>query len=463
MAKSQITTPFRNNSSIPQAGSTYNYTLQELQEFMRCSKDPVYFIKTYMRIVNVDRGLVPFDLYPYQEQMIRSYHENRFNITLTSRQAGKSTTVIAFFLHYILFNVNINACISANKQKLASELLGKLKIAYENLPRFLQQGVSKWAELEIELENGSRVFASATSSSAVRGGSYNCIAGDSIVTLQDENGNNTNTTISQLKKDLEDNGDCENSSNINTDMLKNKYTTWYFAIVNRALSREWKHSTHPNIFETHHIIPRSCGGLNNNDNLVKLTYREHFLVHKLLTRMYEGKNKASMLRALFMMANTRKSDRNYINKTSKEYSILRAAYIATRPIRVVSAETRQKISVANKGRLLGKHRTPESIEKYKKTVAGRVRSQEHTDKINKNPEKIRKMAETHRGMKRTEESKKTMSEARKNYFANGGASWNVGKKMSPEYVQNCKDAWVRRRVKAAASIETLVTNENSSE
>jgi len=181
------TDAYKSNGSIPAAGSVYNYTKEELQEYLKCSKDPVYFIKTYMKIIDVDKGLVPFNLHDYQEKMVRSYSENRFNITLASRQIGKSSTVVAFFLHYILFNVNVNACMSANKQKIAVDLLGRLKLAYENLPRFLQQGVVKWAATEVELENGSRIFAAATSSSSVRGGSYNCVSGDSKVVIKYKN------------------------------------------------------------------------------------------------------------------------------------------------------------------------------------------------------------------------------------------------------------------------------------
>lgn len=166
---------FKNNDSLPSADSTYEYTPAEVQEFLKCSSDPAYFIKTHMKIIHVDRGLVPFDLYDFQEDMVNSYHKNRFNITMCSRQVGKSTTVIGYFLHYILFNTNVSACISANKQKIAADLLSRLKLAYENLPRFLQQGVVRWAALEIILANGSRVFAAATSSSAVRGGSYNVL------------------------------------------------------------------------------------------------------------------------------------------------------------------------------------------------------------------------------------------------------------------------------------------------
>lgn len=163
------------NPLLPRPGIRYQYTLDELQEYAKCAQDPVYFVKHYVKIMSLDKGLVPFELYDFQENMIRSYHENRFSITLCSRQVGKSTTVIAYMLWCVLFNTNYSACISANKQRVAGELLGRLKLAFENLPRFLQQGVLAWNKLEIELENGSRCFAAATSSSAVRGGSYNLL------------------------------------------------------------------------------------------------------------------------------------------------------------------------------------------------------------------------------------------------------------------------------------------------
>lgn len=169
---------FSGNSSLPAADEKYQYTADEVQEFVKCAKDPVYFIKNYVKIMTVDAGLAPFELYEFQERMVRSFHDNRFTITMCSRQVGKSTTVVAYFLYCILFNVNYSVCISANKQKTAVDLLGKMKLAYEYLPRFLQQGVVRWARMEIELANGSRAFAAATSSSAVRGGSYNIILCD---------------------------------------------------------------------------------------------------------------------------------------------------------------------------------------------------------------------------------------------------------------------------------------------
>lgn len=174
---------FKGNERLPPPDAQYQYTVEELREFVKCSKDPIYFINHYVKIIELDKGLSQFTLWPFQEQMVKCYHENRFSITMASRQVGKSTTVVAFFLWFILFNTNVRACISANKQKTAIDLLSRLKLAYENLPRFLQQGVVAWAKMEIIIANGSSVFAAATSSSAVRGGSYNCVAGQSLITV----------------------------------------------------------------------------------------------------------------------------------------------------------------------------------------------------------------------------------------------------------------------------------------
>jgi hypothetical protein len=137
--------------------------------------DPVYFMKNYIKIVNTDKGLIPFELYPFQEKLVNLIRNNRFVIAKMPRQCGKSTTIISDILHQALFNSNQNIAILANKEKLAKGHMDRLKVAYENLPKWLQQGVKEWNKHSIELENGSKIVASATSASAIRGGSYNYI------------------------------------------------------------------------------------------------------------------------------------------------------------------------------------------------------------------------------------------------------------------------------------------------
>jgi hypothetical protein len=163
------------NSNLKAAGVNVNFSEKQIEEYVRCSQDPLYFIKHYVKIVSLDKGLVPFEPYEFQEEMIQEVHTNRFVICKMPRQSGKSTTMVSFLLHYILFNQNMSVAILANKLATARELLGRLKLAYEYLPIWLQQGVVEWNKGSIVLENGSKVLAAATSSSAVRGGSFNCI------------------------------------------------------------------------------------------------------------------------------------------------------------------------------------------------------------------------------------------------------------------------------------------------
>ena len=138
-------------------------------------KDPIYFIQKYVRIISLDEGLISFKLYDFQKEMVGTFHNNRFTICKLPRQSGKSTTIIAYLLHYILFNPTVNIAILANKAAVARDLLGRLQLAYEQLPKWLQQGVMSWNKGSLELENGSKILASSTSASAVRGGSYNII------------------------------------------------------------------------------------------------------------------------------------------------------------------------------------------------------------------------------------------------------------------------------------------------
>ena len=163
------------NPLLKKANTPIEFTEDQILEFIKCKKDPVYFAQKYIKIVNVDRGLIPFEMYDFQTKLIRNFHQHRFNICKMPRQSGKSTTVVSYLLHYALFNDNSNIAILANKASTARDLLGRLQTAYENLPKWLQQGVLAWNRGSLEIENGSKIVAASTSASAVRGGSYNII------------------------------------------------------------------------------------------------------------------------------------------------------------------------------------------------------------------------------------------------------------------------------------------------
>ena len=170
-----ISDVYLGNPNLKKANIAQNFTPEEVQEYIRCSEDPVYFILNYIRIVSLDEGIIPFTMYDFQVDMVKSFHENRFNIAKLPRQSGKSTIVTAYLLWYVLFNQNVNVAILANKAATAREMLQRLQLSYENLPKWLQQGILQWNRGSLELENGSKILAASTSASAVRGMSFNVI------------------------------------------------------------------------------------------------------------------------------------------------------------------------------------------------------------------------------------------------------------------------------------------------
>ncbi len=163
------------NPNLKKANVAQSFTPDQIEEFIKCSKDPVYFIQKYIKIVSLDKGLIPFEMYDFQVDMTRKFHDNRFNIAKLPRQSGKSTIVTSYLLWYVLFNDNVNVAILANKAATAREMLQRLQLSYENLPKWLQQGISQWNRGSLELENGSKIMAASTSASAVRGMSFNVI------------------------------------------------------------------------------------------------------------------------------------------------------------------------------------------------------------------------------------------------------------------------------------------------
>ena len=163
------------NPLLKKANVQQEFTKEQILEFMACKNDPVYFAKQHVKIVSLDEGLVGFKPYDFQEKLIRNFHENRFNICKMPRQTGKSTTSVSYLLHYAVFNDNVNIGILANKAATARDLLGRLQTAYENLPKWMQQGIISWNKGSLELENGSRILAASTTASAVRGMSFNIL------------------------------------------------------------------------------------------------------------------------------------------------------------------------------------------------------------------------------------------------------------------------------------------------
>lgn len=166
---------YNGNQLLKKEGVVIEWTQELIEEYVKCAENPIYFIETYMKIINVDQGLVSFKLYDYQKIMIKSMVENRYTIICTARQAGKSVTTCGFILWYIIFHSDKTIALLANKGATAREILGRIQLAYQHLPKWLQQGVGKWNEGSFELENNSRVIATATTADNIRGYSVNLV------------------------------------------------------------------------------------------------------------------------------------------------------------------------------------------------------------------------------------------------------------------------------------------------
>ena len=172
------------NSNLKRSNVLIEWTPETVQEYVRCAKDPIHFAENYIKIVHVDKGLIPMNMYDYQKEITDLIMNNRRVAVLTSRQAGKTTTAVAVILHYILFNEHKTVALLANKGDAAREVLERIKIAYEALPKWMQQGVKEWNKGNIELENGCKVFAGSTTSSAIRGKSISFLYMDEVAFIE---------------------------------------------------------------------------------------------------------------------------------------------------------------------------------------------------------------------------------------------------------------------------------------
>ncbi len=195
-------TSYQGNSNLKKRGVVETYTEEQVKEILKCKFDPIYFIENYIHIINLDDGLIKFKLYDYQKRLIKMLHENKRIIGKCPRQVGKSITVSAYFCHYVIFNDNKTTAILGNKDKTARELLYKIKIMFENLPNWLKPGVEEWNKGSVEFENGSRIVTAATSSSAIRGMSINCVPDYTKVCVMLDNEDIYYTTIKKAT-DLE--------------------------------------------------------------------------------------------------------------------------------------------------------------------------------------------------------------------------------------------------------------------
>ena len=173
-------TTFHGNPLLKSAREQVALTKEHIEELRKCMNDPAYFSEKYVKIVNIDTGLQNIKLYPYQKRLLKGMHENRQTIILSCRQSGKTTIVVNYILHFILFNEDKEVCLLANKGSQAREIMSRIQLAYTHLPKWLQSGVVAYNKSSIELENGCKLVAAATSSDAVRGRSFAMVFIDEV-------------------------------------------------------------------------------------------------------------------------------------------------------------------------------------------------------------------------------------------------------------------------------------------
>ena len=290
---------YRDNPLLKKAGVEHAYTQEEVDEYITCSKDPVYFSEKYIKIVNVDRGLMPFEMWDFQKEMIRTYHENRFSITKCPRQVGKTTTSVAYLLWVTLFQDSQNIAVLANKGSLARDILAKYQLAYENLPIWLQQGVITWNKGNVELENGSKIIAASTSSSAVRGGAFNIVFLDEFAfvpaNIANEFFNSVYPVISSGKTTKIIIVSTPNGMNLFYKLWmdaigkKNGYKTFqiHWSMV-PGRDETWKNETIKNTSEEQFRQEFECEFLGSTNTLIsgsklaQLVYKEPIAKHELL-------------------------------------------------------------------------------------------------------------------------------------------------------------------------------------
>lgn len=175
---------YQGNPLLKRAGEKVELTADHIKEYKRCMEDPVYFAERYIKIVHVDKGLIPIVLYDYQKRIIKALQDYRYNIVLSCRQSGKTTTMVCFLLWYVLFHRDKACAVLANKGATARQIVGRIELAFMNLPKWLQQGVNTWNMGSFSLENGSSISSAATSSDSIRGSSFSVIMIDELAFIE---------------------------------------------------------------------------------------------------------------------------------------------------------------------------------------------------------------------------------------------------------------------------------------
>jgi len=205
------------NPNIKKANVDVEMTYEQARELLRCQKDPIYFIRNYVKIQHPTRGTISFDLYDYQEDMVRAYQREQYTVVLSARQTGKSTVAAAFVLWYAMFHFDKTILIASRANEHAMEMVQRIRFAYENLPLWLKPGVQDdgWNKHNISFDNQSRIISQATSENTGRGYSISLLYLDEFAFVP---ANIQDLFWSSIAPTLSTGGACIMTSTPNGDM-----------------------------------------------------------------------------------------------------------------------------------------------------------------------------------------------------------------------------------------------------
>lgn len=143
-------------------------TNTQVQEYIKCRKDPIYFLRTYATIRHPTRGLLRFDLWDFQEDCVKSFLSNSYNIVLKARQLGLSTLVAGYIAWMMIFFRDKEIFVLAIKRDTAQNMIDKVRVVMSNLPEWIQCDISTDNKQSIRLRNGSVCKASGTTKDGIR-------------------------------------------------------------------------------------------------------------------------------------------------------------------------------------------------------------------------------------------------------------------------------------------------------
>jgi phage terminase large subunit-like protein len=177
---------YQKNEQILNKKDKPEYTLMQKLEYIKCMRDCSYFTQKYIKIISIDDGVIPFNLYDYQHELLKKYQDNRFVITLQARQTGKTQTTAAYILWFNTFHDSKNTAILANRLPQAQEIMERVQMSYENLPNFLKKGVTEYNKRSMTFSNYSKIFCATSTSSSIRGKSVSLLYIDECAFLRDD-------------------------------------------------------------------------------------------------------------------------------------------------------------------------------------------------------------------------------------------------------------------------------------